>query len=512
MARSAPPPRRRCCAFQAAAGPPGVDGICDAPTWTALVEAGYRLGDRLLYLQSPDAARRRRRRAPAAPRRARLRRRPGRRHLRPADRAGARATSSATPGSPPTASAVPTSSPALEHLGRPPGRSTNVAGVRERETPALPAARRSPAGASCVGEAGGLDALATALGRLLQDAGAVVAVLHHPDPSVQAAEANDFEADVYVGLALTDGAVARPPTTHHRLRVGRRAPAGRRSWSTSCSPCPSSPIDRAGRALAPDPARDPDAGGASASSARRRSSSSRRPSWPTALHRALEAWADHPDRGLTGRRSTAAVEGCSPRLATGCLNPRVTRATTVNHSFGHRVWIASVRRSILELRGPRSSPGRSARGPRGWRSRSTTRPRFGPHRHADPGVEVGRQELLELEQTRPAGAPARRSARAPRASPSPSASLLGSRTASSTSRTDRSSATARRRAPPGTAGRACRAAPGRGRPTSCRSATSFWIDGGSWNRRRVLVTAERLLPTRRATSSWVRPKSSMSCW
>ena len=28
-------------------------GVCDAPTWTALVEAGYRLGDRLLYLQSP---------------------------------------------------------------------------------------------------------------------------------------------------------------------------------------------------------------------------------------------------------------------------------------------------------------------------------------------------------------------------------------------------------------------------------------------------------------------------
>ena len=39
-------------AFQQAAGL-DVDGGCDAATWSALVEAGYRLGDRLLYLRSP---------------------------------------------------------------------------------------------------------------------------------------------------------------------------------------------------------------------------------------------------------------------------------------------------------------------------------------------------------------------------------------------------------------------------------------------------------------------------
>ena len=38
------------------------------------------------------------------------------------------------------------------------------------------------------------------------------------------------------------------------------------------------------------------------------------------------------------------------------------------------------------------------------------------------------------------------------------------------------------------------------------------MDGGRASRRRVLVTATRLLPTRRATSSWVSPKSSISCW
>ena len=39
------------------------------------------------------------------------------------------------------------------------------------------------------------------------------------------------------------------------------------------------------------------------------------------------------------------------------------------------------------------------------------------------------------------------------------------------------------------------------------------LDGrGSCSNRTVLVTADRLLPTRVATSSWVSPKSSMSCW
>ena len=52
------------------------------------------------------------------------------------------------------------------------------------------------------------------------------------------------------------------------------------------------------------------------------------------------------------------------------------------------------------------------------------------------------------------------------------------------------------RAAPGRPGPACRAGPGRGRPTAAPSATSFWTAGGSWNRRSVLVTAARLLPTR----------------
>jgi hypothetical protein len=40
--------------------------------------------------------------------------------------------------------------------------------------------------------------------RALQEQGAVVAAWTHPDPSVQAAEANGFDADVYLGLDLLD--------------------------------------------------------------------------------------------------------------------------------------------------------------------------------------------------------------------------------------------------------------------------------------------------------------------
>src|SRR5205814_4334381 len=49
---------------------------------------------------------------------------------------------------------------------------------------------------------GGLAALADAVGRALTEAGAIVAVLHHPDESVQASEANAFEAEVFLSLAV----------------------------------------------------------------------------------------------------------------------------------------------------------------------------------------------------------------------------------------------------------------------------------------------------------------------
>jgi N-acetylmuramoyl-L-alanine amidase len=60
-----------------------------------------------------------------------------------------------------------------------------------------------------VGHTGSVPALAAALGRALVEAGALAAVLHHPNESVQAAEANDFRAEAFLGLGLLDGAGCR---------------------------------------------------------------------------------------------------------------------------------------------------------------------------------------------------------------------------------------------------------------------------------------------------------------
>ena len=190
-------------AFQAQRGLP-VSGMCDGPTWTALVEASYRLGDRFLYLRRPmmrgdDVAALQRALGSLGFDAGRVDGIFGpdtERALRDFQR-NAGLTADGIGG--------PQVIQGLARLGEPDGRSTNVAGVREREhlrsQPPRLTDRRI-----VVGEAGGLDVITSALDRLLQEAGAVVAVLHHPHPSVQAVEANDFAADLYVGLAVGDGA------------------------------------------------------------------------------------------------------------------------------------------------------------------------------------------------------------------------------------------------------------------------------------------------------------------
>jgi N-acetylmuramoyl-L-alanine amidase len=190
-------------AFQRDRGLP-TSGECDSPTWMALVEAGYQLGDRHLYLKSPmfrgdDVAALQRALGTLGFNAGRVDGILGpntERALRDFQRNAGFTTDGVCGREVLTG---------LARLGSPPGRLTNVAGVREREhlrsQPPLLSGRRI-----VVGEAGGLDVLVTAIERVLHEAGAVVAVLHHPHPSVQAVEANDFEADLYLGLALVDQA------------------------------------------------------------------------------------------------------------------------------------------------------------------------------------------------------------------------------------------------------------------------------------------------------------------
>jgi len=188
-------------AFQAHRGLPET-GVCDLATWTALVEAGYRLGDRLLYLKSPmvrgdDVAELQRLLGTLGFDAGRVDGILGphtERALYDFQR-NAGLTTDGVCGREVLVS--------LDRLGQSPGRSTNVAGVREREflrsQPPVLSGRRI-----VVGEAGGLDALVRAIDRALEDADAIVAGLHHPHPSVQAVEANAFQADLYLGLVLSD--------------------------------------------------------------------------------------------------------------------------------------------------------------------------------------------------------------------------------------------------------------------------------------------------------------------
>lgn len=177
-----------------------VDGLCGPQTWGALVEAGYRLGDRLVYLRSPmlrgDDVHELQRRLGAM----------GFDGGRVDGIFGPR-TQAALVDFQMNAGLVadgicgPDTVDALVRLGAKVGSPHNVAVVREREA-LRQAPRRLAERRLAVGETGGLAALADAVGRALHEAGAAVLTLHHPDQSVHAREANGFDADAYLGLAL----------------------------------------------------------------------------------------------------------------------------------------------------------------------------------------------------------------------------------------------------------------------------------------------------------------------
>ena len=187
-----------------------VDGVCGQQTWSALVEAGYRLGDRLLYHRTPllrgdDVHELQQRLGSLGFDAGRVDGFFG------VDSARALKDFQQNVGLTCDGICGPDTLAALHRLG---GSATGASGgatdatteaeVRERDR--LRRAQRGLGGQRVVvAEFGGLDALASALSRALQDEGAVVAALHHPDGSALAAEANAFDAEAYVGLSLRPG-------------------------------------------------------------------------------------------------------------------------------------------------------------------------------------------------------------------------------------------------------------------------------------------------------------------
>jgi N-acetylmuramoyl-L-alanine amidase len=174
-----------------------VDGICGPQTWAAVVEAGYRLGDRRLYQRKPmmrgdDVAD--------------LQRRLGALGFDAGkvdgifgpDTASALAEFQRNAGLTVDGIFGPDELQVLERLGN--RGDGHVAELRE-----LAALRWSARTLEqlriVVGERGGLDALTTALGRGLRRSGADAVVLHHPEPSELAQQANAANAGVFIELA-----------------------------------------------------------------------------------------------------------------------------------------------------------------------------------------------------------------------------------------------------------------------------------------------------------------------
>lgn len=180
-----------------------VDGICGAQTWAAVVEAGYRLGDRLLYLCQPmlrgdDVA--------------------GlQRHLGGLGFDAGRIDGIFGPN---TKNALeefqrnigivvdgvcgPATIDMFDRFGTLGAERQPVAAVRELET--LRRAPRTLQGRRVVlGDGGGMHAVISATARVLRQAGADVMVVYSPEQSEQAAEANAADGQVFIGLRLEVG-------------------------------------------------------------------------------------------------------------------------------------------------------------------------------------------------------------------------------------------------------------------------------------------------------------------
>ncbi|MEZ5246818.1 MAG: peptidoglycan-binding protein [Acidimicrobiales bacterium] len=177
------------------------DGICARQTWAALVDADYRLGDRMLYLRSPmtrgdDVTD--------------LQQRLGSLGFDAGWLDGIfgpdteRAVRDFQHNQGLTADGVVgrETVAAFDRLsGRRSGEKT-VAEVRDRER------LRDHTGVAgqrlVIGEAGGLPAIVDGLARRLRLDGAEVITLHQPDLSDQARAANAWNGSAYVGLTLAD--------------------------------------------------------------------------------------------------------------------------------------------------------------------------------------------------------------------------------------------------------------------------------------------------------------------
>ena len=174
------------------------NAICDEHTWTALVEASWKPGDRQLLLTSPNL--RGDDVADLQTRLARLGFDCGRVDGIFGPRVSrALADFQSNCGVPPDGVCGPETLRIIVRVSGQSGTGPGVGAVREREN--LRAGFESMANCRvAVGQFGGLSGLTRTLARELRQRGATVMPLDEPDAVAQALAANQFGADVYVGF------------------------------------------------------------------------------------------------------------------------------------------------------------------------------------------------------------------------------------------------------------------------------------------------------------------------
>jgi len=177
-----------------------VSELCDAATWAALVEAGYELGDRLLYLTHPmtrgdDVSQLQQRLGGLGFDAGRID------GIFGPDTEGALREFQRNSGLTVDGVSGPATLHHLKRLGNRIDRPSAVAGVRERER-LRSAPRNLHQRKVIVAHGGGVDAIAHALARSLGEAGAEVVVVQHHDPSAIARQANEFASELLIHLEV----------------------------------------------------------------------------------------------------------------------------------------------------------------------------------------------------------------------------------------------------------------------------------------------------------------------
>jgi len=177
------------------------DGVCNAKTWSALVDAGYRLGDRMLYLRLPmlrgdDVA-------DLQHRLSALGFDPGGVDAIFGDRTEvALRDFQHNAGLPADGTCGPETVTDLLRFSLREGGKDLVSPLRERLLIARNSSRTLEGRRFAVGESGGFSAGVAAVSRALYAVGASALALHDPDLSRQAREANAAGVDCYIGLRI----------------------------------------------------------------------------------------------------------------------------------------------------------------------------------------------------------------------------------------------------------------------------------------------------------------------